>query len=403
MSQRREPLRVAGFRPLAASYAINELGDNLGVVALAILVLDETGSALATAALFLVGKFLPALVAPALTAATDRRPVRQVLPVLYAAEAGAFAALALVAGAFSLPLVLALAFCDGALALTARGLSRGAVHAVLAPAGALREGNALLNVAFAVTSAAGPAAAGLLVGASGVATALWLDAASFAAIALMLAVSSSLPAAPPAAAGDASGPAWRARLREGVAYVRGHRLVGALVLGEGVALVFFTLIVPIEVVYAKETLDAGDAGFGLLLTAWGAGIVLGSAVFARAGDRPLAVLVVGSTAAIAAGYAGLALAPTLAVACAASVVGGIGNGVQWVAVLTEVQEAVAADMQARVVGLLESLAAAAPGIGYVAGGALAALWSPRAAYAVAAVGILAVLPLLGRRPTGGPG
>ena len=35
-------MRVAGFPRLALSYAVNELGDNLGVVALAILVLDGT-------------------------------------------------------------------------------------------------------------------------------------------------------------------------------------------------------------------------------------------------------------------------------------------------------------------------------------------------------------------------
>src|SRR5918911_3519057 len=119
-------LRVRGFAPLAASYAVNELGDNLGVIALAILVLDRTGSALATTALFLIGKFIPALLAPALTAALDRRPVGRVLPALYLVEAAAFGGLALLAGdRFWPPGVLALAFVDGVLAITARGLARG--------------------------------------------------------------------------------------------------------------------------------------------------------------------------------------------------------------------------------------------------------------------------------------
>ena len=50
---------MRGFPALATSYAINELGDNLGLVALAILVLDRTGSALAVTLLFLAGKFVP--------------------------------------------------------------------------------------------------------------------------------------------------------------------------------------------------------------------------------------------------------------------------------------------------------------------------------------------------------
>ena len=49
--------------------------------------------------------------------------------------------------------------------------------------------------------------------------------------------------------------------------------------GEALALVFFTLIVPIEVVYASETLETGEAGYGVLLSSWGAGVVLGSFVF----------------------------------------------------------------------------------------------------------------------------
>ena len=41
----------------------------------------------------------------------------------------------------------------------------------------------------------------------------------------------------------------------------------------------FALIVPIEIVYAQETLGTDDAGYGILLSAWGAGVVLGSVAF----------------------------------------------------------------------------------------------------------------------------
>ena len=39
-------------------------------------------------------------------------------------------------------------------------------------------------------------------------------------------------------------------------------------------------LTPIEVAFAKDTLDAGDLGYGLLLASWGTGMVLGSLVFA---------------------------------------------------------------------------------------------------------------------------
>ena len=40
---------------------------------------------------------------------------------------------------------------------------------------------------------------------------------------------------------------------------------------QALAFVFFTLVLPIEIVYAKETLDAGDSGYGALLSSWGVG------------------------------------------------------------------------------------------------------------------------------------
>ena len=70
------------------------------------------------------------------------------------------------------------------------------------------------------------------------------------------------------------------------------------------------------------------------------------------------------------------------------VVGGAGNGVQWIAVMTALQERTPADYQARITGFMESIGAAMPGVGYLLGGAIVALADPRAAYAVAGVGVL---------------
>ena len=72
-------------------------------------------------------------------------------------------------------------------------------------------------------------------------------------------------------------------------------------------------------------------------------------------------------------------------------IGGAGNGVQWVAVVTAIQEFTAEAYQARVIGLLESLASGLSGVGFLLGGAIAALATPRASFAVAGFGVLAVL------------
>ena len=123
-------------------------------------------------------------------------------------------------------------------------------------------------------------------------------------------------------------------------------------------------------------------------------MVLGSFVFAVIRRASLPRLLFFSTIVIGAGYLGLAAAPTLAVACIASVLGGLGNGVQWVTVVSAVQELTAAEMQVRVMSVLESIATAMPGIGFVAGGLIATVADPRATFLFAGVGILAIVALM---------
>jgi MFS family permease len=381
----RDPLRRPLFRRLATTYALNELGDWMGIVALSVLVFDRTGSAYATAALFLGTRFLPAVLSPPLVARVEQPPPRFALPVIYCGEAAAFGALALLADHFSLAAVVALAAVDGTLALTGRALTRAVVARALEPFGELRAGNAVLNVAFTVGAAVGPAIAGLVVAGFGVQTALLLDAASFYLIACILLSARSMPEVALEPGG------FRERLRAGLAYIREKTTLKQLLVAQGGALVFFAAVLPIEVIYAKDVLGAGDSGYGLLLASWGTGMVLGSFIFASARRGPLPNLLFFSTLTVAVGYLGLAAAPTLAVACAASVIGGTGNGVQWVSAVSAVQELTPQEMQARVISVLESLAAAMPGFGFVLGGVVASLAEPRATFLVAGVGIIGIV------------
>jgi predicted MFS family arabinose efflux permease len=383
-----DPLKKPQFRRLAASYAVNELGDWMGIVALSVLVFDRTGSALATAGLFLGTRFLPALIAPILVAKVEQPPPRFALPVIYCGEAAAFGALALFAGdGFLLVGVIVLATIDGALALTGRALTRAVVVASLEPTGELRAGNAVLNVAFTGSAAIGPGIAGLIVAGFGVQSALLLDAASFYAIAWILLTAGPLPQAEP----DPG--LVRDRVRAGLAYIRERATLRRLLFAQGAAFIFFAAVIPIEVIYSKETLGAGDSGYGLLLASWGVGMVIGSFVFALVRRAPLPVLLFFSTLAVGAGYLGLAAAPTLAFACAASIVGGAGNGVQWVSAISAVQELTVAGMQARVMSVLESIGAAMPGVGYLVGGLIASAIDPRATFLVAGIGVLAIVAL----------
>jgi hypothetical protein len=380
------PLRVAGFRVLAGAYSINELGNWLGDIALAVLVFERTGSPLATALLFVGTRFAPALLAPAVVSRAEAFRPRVSLALLYGCDALVFAILALLAAHhFSLVLIVGLGTVDGTLALAARALTRSTSAVLLAPSGLLRRGNALFNIGFTAAGALGPAIAAVVVAQARISAALWADAASFGLVALLMATARALPA------GARAHGSWAERLRDAFAYVRERRLLFGLLSAQAAASLFFYAVVPIEVVYATKTLGAGSAGYGWLLAAWGAGMIAGGFLFAGAQRiRVQTVLAVG-TLAIAAAYLGLAVAPSLGVACAISALGGLGNGVQWISVVNAVQELTSSDMQARVLGLLEAIGAALPAAGFLAGGALAAAASPRAAYAAAGAGVLGTL------------
>lgn len=381
----RSALSLAPFRRLAIAYTLNEVADWFATIALTVLVFDRTGEAWATAALFLSTRFLPSLAVPAIASYAERRPVRRVLTVAYIAEAAVFVLLAVVAADLALVALCLIAMLDGTLAAAARAITRGATVVILEPAGRLREGNSVLNIGFSVMNIAAPAVAGLAVARFDATGVLWAVAGLFLVLALTMATAHGTPD------GITQSAPWYTRLREGFRYVRHHRLVRGLLALQALLLVLFNIAVPIEVVYAKDVLDAGDAGFGALLASWGGGMVAGSLLFARLARRSLAMLVVASTVGVCVGYLGMAVAPTLIAACIAAAVGGLGNGIQWIAVVTAIQEAIDEDMQARAAGMLEAVITAAPGLGFVAGGVLATVWDARTAFAVAGFGGLLVI------------
>jgi hypothetical protein len=323
--------------------------------------------------------------------------VGRLLPALYAVEACLFAVLAVVVGHAAMPVIFALGFADAALAFVARSVTRSASASVLIGHDLLPEGKAAFNVALAAATLAGPALGGVAVATLGAPAALVVDAVSFLFAAALIARSAGLRTSVPDTE-DSSGTSW-SRLRESVSYVAASEPLRTLIIGEGLAFVFFYLVVPVTVVYASHSLHAGAGGYAAILVAWGAGIAIGSAAQLRLARRIGPRMIFISTSAVAAGYLGTAAAPTLALACAASVVGGIGNGTQWASVETAVHQLVEDRFRVRVAAVLEALASIAPGVGIALGGVLTASFSPRLAYLFAGLGLV-VLVAFGilRRP-----
>jgi ENTS family enterobactin (siderophore) exporter len=397
----RSTLSSPQLRRIIAAYTVNRLGSWVGLVALSLAVFDHTHSALAVAALLLAWQALPAFLVPALVARVEASKRRSTLSGLYFFEAVTTAALAAVLlWRFSLPAVLVLAALDGTAALAANSLLRAIVARVardqVTPtdstdrqgksldAGAQeaeRGANAALNVAFSISFVTGPVLGGAVVAGAGAPAALFLDVGSFLICgAFMLDLYSHVE--------EAGEDSIRARLRAAWTHINAVPSLRALLVVEAVALVFIQAGGPIEVAYVKATLHGGDRGYGLLVTAWGAGAVLASVLFARASRRPLGMTLSLGIFALGASFVGFALAPSLAVACVAAFVGGAGNGMDWPSLISLVQRMTPQHLHGRLMGAAESLAALSLAFALPLGGALVALSSPRVAFLVLGLGTL---------------
>jgi MFS family permease len=388
--------RSRRLRRIVFAYTINRFGTWFGYVALSIVVFDHTHSAVAVAALLVGSQVLSAFLVPALVARVESTTAPSSLSGLYLFEAVVTGGLAYVVSEhFSLPLVLVLVAVDGTAALAASALLRAAAASCAresvgdtgsdgrdreqAAQEAERAANAAMNVGFAITFTLGPALAGLTVPAFGAATALLIDVASFLACgAIVLNLRPHVE--------DAETASVQERLRAAFKHISEAPALRRLLITQAVALTFFTFSGPVEVAYAKLSLDAGDSGYGALVGTWGLGVTIGSIVFARSIHRSLRLLLSSATLAVGLAYIGWALAPGLIVACLIGLVGGVGNGVQWASLISAVQKLTPRDLQGRIMGAVESVGAIAPALGFSLGGALTALSSPRTAFLVAGVG-----------------
>jgi len=395
----KSPLSSPRLRRIILAYTVNRLGSWVGLVALSLAVFDHTHSALAVAALLFAWQALPAFVVPAVVARVEASARGSELSGLYFFEAVATTALAVLLWHFSLPAVLLLAALDGTAALAANALLRAEIARVArdqaatrtdgaalseqqredAAQTAQREANAALNVAFSISFVGGPIVGGAVVAAAGASAALFIDVGTFAICgALLLDLHPHVQ--------EAGEDSVAARLRAARTHIKESRVLRALLLAETIALCFIQAAGPIEVAYAKATLHAGSRGYGLLVTAWGAGTVLAGIIFARSVRRPLGVMLSVGVFALGAAFIGLSVAPTLALACVASFVGGVGNGLEWPSLISLVQRLTPQPLHGRLMGAVESLGALCLAVGLPLGGALVALSSTRVAFLVIGVG-----------------
>jgi MFS family permease len=139
---------------------------------------------------------------------------------------------------------------------------------------------ALNSSAFNLTRIIGPAIAGILIGAVGIAASFYVNGFSYlAVIAGLLMIRTRRESIPP------SGASTLEKLREGFAWIGGDRLARTLVLLVAAASILalpYAMLLP---VFARDILEVGATGLGLMLSATGAGALTGGIALAAGARR----------------------------------------------------------------------------------------------------------------------
>lgn len=381
--------------------AASFVGDAVSMVALVVLIVQITGSAAAVGGA-LVAHLLPSLASPFFGVLADRLNRRTVLVATDLARA--IFALGLVF-ARDLAAVYTLVFLMGSARALFNPTVRAAFPSVVGE-GDLTRANSIVSGTFSVSITLGPALGGLLVAGVGVDAAFALDAATFLFSAILL---SGVPLPRPEAASEEG---FLSELKFGLAYLAGARIPLALVAGAFLTVLATDLAVPAEVFLARETFDAGDLGYGMLVAVWGSGMVVGSAVLGLLGDR-VRLLPVYFLSLLVWGLAlvGAGSSPAFALALGALMVAGLANGVDNVATDSILQKAVPDALLGRVFSVRFAGYSAAEALAFASGGLLVDAAGPRTAYVVAgfatvaagALILLIVTPTLPTRSKNTPG
>jgi MFS family permease len=381
--------RHRDLRKLLAGQWLSALGSQATVVAVAYQAYRMTGSTLVVGLVSLcqLGPLLAGTLWGGAVADTmDRRRLLLItVAVLIAASAGLA-----VNAALSRPQLWPL-FVLSAVTAGFQGVQAATERAatpMVVPLAELPATLALQQIVFQVAVIAGPAAAGLLIGAVGLDVVFGLDAV---VLALTWVVSASLPSLVPTIPEGGSRRAGLASIAEGLRYLRTQRLLAAIYLVDLDAMIF-GMPRAVFPALALSVFGGGAATLGLLYAAPGVGALVGAVFTGWVGrvqhqGRAVILAVAGWGAAIAAFgfvqvlWVGLVL---LALAGAADVVSAVFRG-------SILQTTVPEHLQGRLSGTYIAVVTGGPRLGDAEAGVAASLGGPQ--FAVWSGGLACILGL----------
>ncbi|MFC4120907.1 MFS transporter [Nonomuraea zeae] len=378
----------ADFSKLWTASAVSNIGDGITMAAGPLLVASLTADpALVAGAAF--AQQLPwllfALVSGAYVDRLDRRKLIVAVNLLRGLVLGALA-VSVATGTTGIP-VIYLAFFLLGVGETLADTASAALLPAIVPPERLASANARLMATFTLVNQflAKPLGAGLF--AVSAALPFGVDAVSFAVAAALVATVRPVPAQPY----ERVPGGLRAEIVAGVRWLWGHRLMRTLALSMGLANVVFCAAFAVFVLYARRQLGLFEIGYGVLLTTFGVGGLVGTGVAVRLQARFGAVALLRAGLLVEAGtHATLAATTEPLVAAAVLVVFGVHTMVWGVIAATLRQRVVPSGLLGRVGSVNALFDVGGAAVGSLLGGLLAGAWTITTPYWVAAVVVAAI-------------
>lgn len=382
-------LRDREFRAVLVADGLSTVGDQVARIAVALLVLERSGSAFAASATYACSYLTWLLGGPFLTAVADRYPRRRVMVVCDLLRMVLIATLAL--PGTPLWVVFAVLVLVGLLA-PPFDAARSSLCADLLTGERYVVGNALTNAVSQAGQLLGFVLGGALVVALGVRGALLIDALTFAVSGLLLLLQVRERAVSTGGAEPDSGTTrWREAVAGFALLRRTPRL--RVLLGWGL-LSAMAVIAPEGLAVAIAEQDGrGPFVAGVLTASVPAGFLVGSWLVLRLPAERREPLFPVLVAASCAPLMLTAFVEDAIVLCVLWALAGVGNALQLVANSAFVL-AVPAHLRGRAFGVAGTLLMAVQGVVLLAAGALAEVTGPRVPVAVMAAGTLLLVPLL---------
>ena len=269
-------LAERNFRLLFASSTISGLGDGISVVALVFAVLQVSDSAIALGLVLAAREIADAAIVLAAGVWADRLP-RHLVLIAVAVVQGAVQAItgaAVLTGAATIPMLIGLQAVYGLAEGFYLPASTGLIPATISP-GRLQEANALLGLSRNATRIVGPAIGGAIVAAGSPGTALLIDAASFAAGALLL-----VPLRLPSRADVVQAKSFFGDLRQGWNEFRRQTWIWTTIVFFGIGNFAFASYWVLGPIVTKRELGGAPA-WAALTAAFGVGALVGGVLAMR--------------------------------------------------------------------------------------------------------------------------